>query len=570
VAVEDADFLQNLIEQQQTVTSQHERDVQLQVAKFAALRESDRAYLKRIKNWPADRDYIIDPLGERICEAFADFLYGEDPVFTAAANDSANPKAAEDETTPGERSEGPEPTENAPKSEVGDDDKSVDDQDRLDDIVDANNLPTELHSAVSMFIAEAEAWWRIYRDDQQSDFPILEWHSRAHVRPVFRGRKLIAAAFVSDLWQETINDNLITYKYVEIQTENYVRNLLYKGVNNLLGQSIALTERPETAELPEEWSHDLGMLAGRIAGKFGRDRRYAISKLHGVEDLLFSLNEATTIGHENARLTLKRRLAVPREAINAKTGKFDAGEDVLVMDDPLDEELGGSKGQGKFAVLEYSFDAPALISYKNDTSSTILTRVGLARQLTDPNNNEGGAASGTALRVRLIPTTMAAKGVSRPWDDDSPSIIMKLQLLDALPKNKGGFGRSWQKPGEPPIIERADPLPVDETEETNRHAVAVSSEFESRETAIKSLHPDWTDQQVQGELDKVFSELATFQSIGSGGAGGAAGPPPPPGTPGNGAPNDAAALAASIQTADGGGGASTATPAANGAGGVGQ
>jgi hypothetical protein len=62
------------------------------VAKFAALRESDRDYLKKLKNWPADRDYIVDPLPERIAEAFADFLFGEDPVFTAADNDAANPE----------------------------------------------------------------------------------------------------------------------------------------------------------------------------------------------------------------------------------------------------------------------------------------------------------------------------------------------------------------------------------------------------------------------------------------------------------------------------------------------
>lgn len=563
---EDADQLQKLIESQQTVTTPHERMVQREVAKFAALRESDRDVLKRIKNWPADRDYIIDPLGERICEAFADFLYGEDPVFTAADNDTANPKGETEEPP----EEGAEPTGDEPRTEVGEDDAKVEDQDRLDDLIEANSAPSELHSAVAMSIAEAEAWWRIYRDDAQSDFPILEWHSRSHVRPLYRGRKLVAAAFVSDLHSETIDDVLITYKYVEIQTENYVRNLLYRGTNGQLGASIKLSERPETQELDEEWTHDLGMLAGRIAGKFGRDRRFAISRLKGVEDLLFSLNEATTIGHENARLTLKRRLAIPREALNA-SGKFDAGEDVLVMDDPLDDDLGATKPQGKFAVLEYSFDASALVLYKNDTSSTILTRVGLARQLTDPNNNEGGAASGTALRVRLIPTTMAAKGVARPWDDETPNIFMKLQLLDAMPKEQGGFGRSWNKPGEPPIIERSDPLPVDETEETNRHAVAVSSEFESRETAIQQLHPDWTDKQVSDELDKIFSELATFQSIGAPGGGGPGGPPPAPGETGNGAPNDAAALAASLQ-----GDGSTTSPqdaasaAANGAGGAGQ
>jgi hypothetical protein len=541
---EDADLLQELIEAQQTVTVPHEQWVQRQVAKFAALRESDRDYLKKLKNWPADRDYIVDPLPERIAEAFADFLFGEDPVFTAADNDAANPEAPEEE-----ESGGAEPTEDRPKAEVGEDDASVDDQDRLDDLIDANSLPSELHQAAAMFTAEGEVWWRIYRDDDQSDFPIIEWHSRSHVRPLFRGRKLVAAAFVSDIHQEKVEDQLITYKYVEIQTEGYVRNLLYKGTTQgQLGSAVPLSQRPETKDLEEEWDHQLGMLAGRVADKMGRDRRYAISTFVGIEDLLFSLNEATTIGHENARLTLKRRLAIPREALNA-SGKFDAGEDVLVMDDPLDEELGANKQTGKFAVLEYSFDAPALISYKNDLSSIILTRVGLARQLTDPNTNEGTAASGTALRVRLIPTTMAAKGKARPFDDELPRVLMLAQQVDNLPKEKGGFGRSWNKAGEPPIVERSDPLPADETEETNRHAVAVSSEFESRETAIKTLHPDWTDKQVQDELDKIFSELATFQSIGGGG--GPGGQPPGPGEPaGGGPPNDAAAQAASLQ--DGG------------------
>lgn len=559
---EEADLLQDLIEKEQTVTTVHERLVQDSVLRYSAIRESNRDQLKRMMKWPADRDLIIDPLGERICEAFADFLFGEDPQFIAAdAADKPEPKGKDgEEEAADEPPARPDPEEEE-RTEVGEEDAPESDQDRLDDILEANNAASELHTAASMFIAEGEAWWRIYRDDAQSDFPILEWHSRSHVRPMFRGRKLVACAFVSDLHVEKApDDTLTTWKYVEIHTEGYVRNLLYKGTNGQLGQSMKLTDRPETKDLDEEWTHDLGMLAGRIHDKLGKDKRYAISTLAGVEDLLMSLNEATTIGHENARLTLKKRLAIPREALNA-SGKFDAGEDVLVTDDPLDEELGSSKGAGKFAILEYSFDAEALITYKNDVSSTILTRVGLARQLTDPNTSDGAAASGTSLRVRLIPTTMAAKGKARPFDDDLPNVTMKLQLFDALPKPQGGFGRKWNKAGEPPVIERADPLPIDLTEETNRHAVAVSSEFESRETAIKALHPDWTDDQVEDELDKIFSELATFQSIGSGGGGGGGFQQPPPGAPGNGPPNDAADLAASLENPeDGGGGASTATP----------
>jgi hypothetical protein len=104
-----------------------------------------------------------------------------------------------------------------------------------------------------------------------------------------------------------------------------------------------------------------------------------------------------------------------------------------------------------------------------------------------------------------------------------------------LAKEQGGFGRSWKKAGEPPVVERSDPAAgIDETEETNRHAVAVSSEFESQgdgdQDAAPRLDPD---KQVQDELDTIFSELATFQSIG-GGRRRHGGQPPGPGEPAGG------------------------------------
>ena len=507
---EDANFVEDLITKQQTLTSKHEMWVQDQVRIWTALRESDNDTLKSHKHWPAAREYINDPLPERIADAFADFLFGEDPRFLTQTDEDAPRTDEADE----------EEAETEPRSE---EEGIADDQDRLEELVNANNLPSELREAVKTLSSEGEVWWRIYKDTLQSDYPVIEWHSRAHVRPVFRGRKLVAAAFVSDLHVETLNDQTTTWKYVEIQTDGYVRNLLFKGSNGQLGNSIPLKERPETADLPDEWAHGLGMLAGRIVNRLGRDKRYGVSDYKGVKELLFSLNEATTIGHENARLTLKKRIAVPRESLDVD-GKFDAGEDVLVSDGGLDDDMGSNAGSGKFTVLEYSFDAQALISYKNDVSNTILTRVGLARQFTDPNApGDGQAASGTALRVRLIPTTLAAKGKARSVDDELPTVVMLAQQLDALPTEHGGFGRQWQQAAEPPVIERGDPIPVDRTEETARHSQAVTSELESRFTAIQELHPDWDTDKVNDELARIYDELQQFSQAASGGA------PPPPG-----------------------------------------
>lgn len=529
MSIEDADFIQRIIEQQQTVTTAHERWVQDQIALYSALRESDADRMKAMITWPQDRTYVVDPLAPTIAEAFADLLFGEDPTITAAQAEQANSKASPfSQMQPDEDADVGPDEDVPPDADQAQDEASNQDQDWLDDLIEANDLPSELRRSEAVCSSEGEVWWRIYVDRGQMPHPILEWMSRSHVRPYFRGRKLLCAAFVSDIHREEIQgEESILYKYVQLQTDGYVRNLLYRGTLTQLGNSVPLDERPETAMLEEEWSHGLGMLAGRIPNKLGSDRRFGISDYRGVKELLLALNEATTIGHENVRLVAKKRMVVPPSALG-EDGRFDASEDVLIGDEPLDQELGGKTTSGKFGVLEYSFDANALISYKSDLAGIILTRVGIAQQFVNANSrsgtSEGMAQSGTALRLRLIPTTLAAQGKARFWDDALPKILMLMQLVDALPEEQGGFGRSWAMPGEPPAIERSQPLPQDETEQITNHAAAVGAEIESRRSAIADLHPDWSDDQIEEELNQIKSEISIFGLPGKG-----AGAPPAPG-----------------------------------------
>jgi hypothetical protein len=561
VGIADANALQDLFETQQSLTTHHEQEVQSWIEFYRALREGDLEVLKARAKWNAQRNYVPDPLPEKISETFADMLYGEDPVFKAAetvtieaaktaaiklaawqASQSAQGTGSdadqgdnagvaqaagdnvtdqdEDNTLAPDEQGNDDPEENGEAVET--------DQDRLDAIVDANELPAELHQAEMVCSSEGEVWWRIYVDPGQSDYPIIEWHSRSAVRPMFRGRKLIATAFSEEIHRERVEDQWTVWRYVEIQAEGYIRNLLYKGNMNQLGTQMPLDAQPQTANLKDEWIHNLGMLCGRVYNKLGRDRRVGRSDYHNVWPLMLSLNEATTVGHENMRLTAKKRLAVPREAIG-ENGNFDASEDVLIMDEPLDDQLGANTANGRFAVLEYSFDAQALIEHKLDQIATILGRVGIVADMASSGGRSGsggggGAAlSGTALRMRLIPTTLAANGKARPWDSSSPQIMVRAQQVDALPVEEGGCGHPWNQPNDPPSIERGQPLPSDETEETNRHVAAVGGEIESRRTAIRDMHPDWEEEQVAEELDEIMRESKEF-----------APPVPPP--PGGGSP----------------------------------
>jgi hypothetical protein len=59
-----------------------EKRVWNELVLWAALRDSERSYLARRSNMEVDR-YMVDPLPEKISEAFADLVWPEDPVFNA-------------------------------------------------------------------------------------------------------------------------------------------------------------------------------------------------------------------------------------------------------------------------------------------------------------------------------------------------------------------------------------------------------------------------------------------------------------------------------------------------------
>lgn len=438
------------------------RDLQL----WVAMRESDRARIKGLIDWPSDRDYRVDPLADRIAQAKSDLLFGEEPSFKAS------------------------------------DEK---DQEQLEELIDENQLPSELKRAAGDCASEGEVWYRIYTDPAQSDWPLVEFHSRLDVIPLWRGRRVMAAAFVSHIAQQEVKSGKgaveqIYWRHIEIQTDGLTRNLLYRGTVSTLGTSLPLTEVGDTADFPDEWSHDLPvMLAGRIPNKLGRDHRLGISDYQGIKDLLLDLNEARTIMAENARLTAKKRMVVPMEAL--RDGKFDAGQDVIVHE-ALDKGMGEDKA-GPYMVLEYSFEAGPLKEHINELRSAAITGVGLVEQFIGIGTGfEGEAGSGTSLRTRLIPATLTANGHGRFWDDEVPQIVHKLMLVSSLNANKLGAGKTWADPT-PPAFERSSVLPEDTMEKIDRHSKAVTGEIESIETAVRDLHPDWDDKEIEAELDRI-------------------------------------------------------------------
>lgn len=470
-----------------------------EIARRAAFREADEETLRHAAEWPDDRNYIVDPIGDRVATAKADLLWGEDPKIRANKDS---------------------------------------DQSNLDRIVRTSQLASELHWAEQLRASEGEVWWRIERGDNDVvPCPIVTFHSREVVVPLYVGPILVAAAFVTEFEDPTAPVREASppiWRHLEIHTEGRIENRLYLGHRDSLGAGKNLDEFPETEELDSIWDHELpGMIAGRVIYRRSRDRALGRSVYEGSENIMLALNEAMTVGVENVRLAGKKRAVVPAESLKKRDPdlpdsfdngdgsrtpiqgmSFDAGEDVLVAGS-MDTELGKEPGANLFKILEYSFDSEALIAWQDKLVKVLASRCGLTVQFIGEGAaaGEGTAETGTALRVKLLPATSSARGSGRSWEDSVPRILMLMQLLDSAPQSQGGFARTYSAAGEPPSVEREDPLPRDETEEVARHSTAVGGPVESVETAVRDLHPDWDDKQVEDEVKRIREDVQTSNSF---------------------------------------------------------
>lgn len=441
---------------------ERERKYHDRIKSARAFRESDSDYL-RPADWSKDtqgmRNYMVDPLGERIPYVWSDLLFGEDPTIA--------------------------PTKKA-------------DQVRMDELINVNKLPSMLQRAEWICSSEGEVWWRIV-PDELLEHASIEWHSRLVAIPLWVGHHLMAVAFVSVL--DTSGKD--TLRYVEIHVKGHVRRFLFKAPENKLdtiGVEVALDSHPMTTEWDRDWAHGLDILAGRVVNKLGADTRMGISDYDGLEDLLLSLNELTTIGQENARLTAKQRAILPQRFLDME-GNLPRGLEILIATE-VDQDPEKIKNQ--VAMVEFEFDAAALIAYTEHTTDKILTRGRVAPQLVGRHTE--GAQTGPAMRARLLDSMLAAQGKGKAWDDEAPVAIHRAQQVEKLSQAKGGLGIKWGDISSPPSFKRASALPEDPESLSRSLAIEVNAEFLSRKTAIQIKHPEWDQLRVDDEVAQIMLE----------------------------------------------------------------
>jgi hypothetical protein len=436
----------------------------------AAFRSSDKVRIRQEASVGVQYPYMLSPVPRMISRASAHLLFGEPPTFTAAAES---------------------------------------DQENLDRIVTENDLVAECHRAAVISSSEGSVWGRIVVDPSLIDTPIIEFVTPGRVIPHFSGRFVIGATFVTE-WATSSSER---YRMFETYEAGAVTTTLRRGTRTSVGTEVRLDSFPETKGRAEfvatgvDWP-----LVAFIPNTIDADPTHGYSDYIGLKDRFLALNESVTVGQANLRLAGRKRAIIDAGYVGAesgKEGKLPSGDDVFIR---TSRTGGDGEKTSPLQIIDYDFDASAVTEWIDHMIDSTLTFAGVAPQAVG-RGIEGGAVSGTALKLKMTHSLLEASGKGRYFDRGLIRLLRGAQILDSRPMSEGGFGRPYAEADSNGTIERAQALPRDDMEAAQQLAALAGADAISVEERVAFLHPTWPQERIDEEVERLQKPSMEMPSL---------------------------------------------------------
>ncbi|WP_122262206.1 hypothetical protein [Ornithinimicrobium cerasi] len=414
------------------------------------------------------------PLAADLAQASSDLLYADPPTVTS-----------DDETTAA----------------------------ALQDIIDDTAIQV-LAEGAEIGAALGGRYHRVTWDRELSPRPFISTVHYDAALPEFRFGRLVAATF----WTVVHRDNQLVVRHLERHElaggDGIVLHGLYQGSATDLGRPVPLTDHASTAHLATQVGADGALLEGRTPGlsvvhvpNMTPNRAWRTdpvgqylgrSDFDGVEGLMDALDETYTSWMRDVRLA-KARLIVPQAYLKTqgpgRGSHFDLDDEIVTpLDIPLPED-----GQSQITPQQFDIRVEEHQKTAQDLVEQILRSAGYSAA-TFGEDEEGAAATATetmARKGRSLLTRGRKIRLERPALQD---LFTKMLLTD-----QSVFNRSGIDPGSVTVdfgdTVHDSPLQLAQTVEALERAKAVSVE-----TKVRMVHPDWADDEVTRETDRVMAE----------------------------------------------------------------
>lgn len=437
----------------------------------------------------APRSQMHVPLASDIAATSASILFAEAPLVSVpeAHGDTENPEAVAAE-------------------------------ERLIEIFEQSNLHATLLEAAETAAALGGIFVRVAWDREVANYPFLSPVDVDAALPEFRWGQLTAVTFWRVL-ERTDNGSKVL-RHLERYEPGLILHGLYRGTTQNLGDQIDLKEHTATENLEPSIGLPDRTLAVRYIPNNRPNRRFrnmmgsalGASDFAGAEGMLDALDECWTNWMRDIRLG-RARLLIPEEYLE-KAGdklKFDIDQEVFV---PLNIAPGDNPNQGiqenQFTIRfeEHSRTAQELIERITATAGYSPQTFGL--------RIEGRAESGTALRIRERKTLSTQQKKRRYWEQPLADLLEIALLVD-------GLFLGNKTPVMRPRVDLADSIQPDPKDIAETIAVLHNAQSASVEVRVRMAHPDWSEDELAAEVERLNSELGMLlpdlDNLGGAGAG---------------------------------------------------
>lgn len=387
-------------------------------------------------------------------------------------------------------------------------------QARLDELVDDGTHATLL-AAAETGAAKGGTYLRIVWDKGVRDRPWLARVDAAAAVPEWRWDQLAAVTF----WRVLEDDGSRVLRHLERHERGAILHGLYEGILGRLGRQVDFGAHPDVA-----WLADVaptGVIAtglpdrltaayvpnitpSRIWTDLPAAANLGRSDYDGVEPLFDALDETWTSLMRDLRLA-RARLVVPEEYLTSlgpgQGAYFDTARELFTPIKTMADDTSGLN----IELIQPLIRVEEHLRIAAEQARLIVETAGYSAQ-------SFGMADGTAVTATEVAARERESFIGRDakimhWRPALQEILETLLAVDAA---LFGSGATPEKPQ----VDFGDTVSQDPESVARTLQLLHAAEAISTWMKVKAQHPDWTDPEIQVEVDRIKNDAPAPIEVG--------------------------------------------------------
>jgi len=386
-------------------------------------------------------------------------------------------------------------------------------QEELDQLLSNVELNKECLQGAELAAAIGGVYMKIAFDEDLIDRPILQLEQMDNAIAKFRYGILTEVSFFNAVFAESASaakQNGTTakvYRLVETYTnKGTIEYELYEGTCDKLGTEIGVESREETSDLEDiDTGYDeilCQYVPNMLPNRISRDSYIGRSDLQGLETLMLSLDESYSSWMRDIKLS-KAKIIVPATWLEERVGD-DSGTKETTYD--TDRALYAKLNIDPVSMTNLKAEAVQFKIRADEFEKTCMNLIERAVSLAGyaPQsfgiNIAGRVESGTALAKREGRSEKKKVKKESFWQTPLNKVVQGLIFI-----HNQEFGGSIMEDSNI-TIEFSDGVAYGITELADAVQKIRAAKAASTKTIVMMLHADWTDEQVDNEVEKIIAE----------------------------------------------------------------